>query len=248
MFKGIGTLIVIIAAVIALAGCTGVTPSLAPSSAAPPAAALFAADTGITVSGMGRVRVKPNVANATIGIEVVATSLAEASAQANSKMSAVIEKIKSMGVADKDIQTTNYSVNPITQPSRQGETPRITGYRINNQVSVTVRKLDDLGKILDAAVAAGANSIYGISFSVDDPKPHQEQARAAAVKEAQDKAATLAKAGNVTLGKIVWMNEGVAQPRPLLRAATSLAVAESVPIETGELEIVVSVEVRFTIQ
>ena len=202
------------------------------------------------MTGTGKVSVKPDIAISTIGIQVTGSSLADATSQANSKMSAVIDKIKSMGVADKDIQTTNYSVQPITnQPKSSDETPTITGYRINNQVSVTVRKIADLGKILDAAVAAGANNIYGVSFSVADPTQYEQQARAAAVKDAMDKAGQLAQAGGVTLGKIVSISESVATPRPVFAAAApSFAAGAEVPIQTGQLEISVSVDVRFALQ
>ncbi len=228
--------------------------SLAPSPAVAGSSVLQAStstdNSGISVTGNGKVSVKPNVANSTIGIDVTGTSLADATSQANTKMSAVIDKIKSMGVADKDIQTTNYSVQPVTnQPKTSDETPKITGYRISNQVNVTVRNISDLGKILDAAVAAGANSIYGVSFSVDDPTPYQQQARAAAVKDAMDKAGQLAKAGGVTLGKIVSISENVASPRPVFAAAApSLAGGGVVPVETGEMDITVSVDVRFALQ
>ena len=208
------------------------------------------ADTGIAVSGTGKVSVKPDVVMSSIGIQVNGSSLSDATSQANTKMTAVISQIKSMGVADKDIQTTNYSVQPITDQSKpDGGTGKITGYQINNQVNVTVRKIDDLGKILDAAVAAGANSIYGVSFSVDDPTPYEQQARAAAVKDAQDKAGQLAKAGGLTLGKIVWISEGTVSPQPLFRAAAaSIGLGGAVPVESGQMDVTVSVDVRFALQ
>ena len=208
------------------------------------------ADTGIAVSGTGKVSVKPDVVMSSIGIQVNGSSLSDATSQANTKMAAVISQIKSMGVADKDLQTTNYSVQPITDQSKpDGGTGKITGYQINNQVNVTVRKIDDLGKILDAAVAAGANSIYGVSFSVDDPTPYEQQARAAAVKDAQDKAGQLAKAGGLTLGKIVWISEGTVSPQPLFRAAAaSIGLGGAVPVESGQMDVTVSVDVRFALQ
>jgi uncharacterized protein YggE len=229
-------------------------PSLVPSPAVAESGSLQVATTGtdnsgISVSGNGKVSVKPNIANSSIGIEVTGTSLADATSQANTKMSAVIGQIKSMGVADKDIQTTNYSVQPLTDQPKQGTAPKITGYRIDNQVNITVRKIDDLGKILDAAVAAGANTIYGVSFSIDDPAPYQQQARAAAVKDAMDKASQLAKAGGVTLGKIVSISEGTVSPRTVFAAAApSLAGGGAVPVETGEMDITVSVDMRFALQ
>jgi uncharacterized protein len=256
MLKRIGLTVAAVVLLIAAAFVSySANTSLAPSPAVAGSSALQAtatsADTGISVSGNGKVSAKPNIANSSIGIEVTGTSLADATSQANSKMSAVIDKIKSMGVADKDIQTTNYSVQPITdQPKPGGGTPKITGYRINNQVNVTVRKIDDLGKILDAAVAAGANTIYGVSFSIDDPTPYQQQARAAAVKDAMDKAGQLAKAGGLTLGKIVWISEGTVSQRPVFAAAAPVGLGGGgvVPVETGELDISISVEVRFALQ
>jgi uncharacterized protein len=252
----IGLIVTAVALMIATALIVylALVPALAPNAAlagtVSPQTTTSSADTGIAVSGTGKVSVKPDVANSSIGIQVTGSSLSDATGQANTKMAAVINQIKSMGVADKDIQTTNYNVQPITDQSKPGGTGKITGYQINNQVNVTVRKTDDLGKILDAAVAAGANSIYGVSFSVDDPTPYQQQARAAAVKDAMDKAGQLAKAGGLTLGKIVWISEGTTSPQPFFRAAAApLAVgAGSVPVETGEMDVTVSVDVRFALQ
>ena len=242
-------LVVATALIVYLAISPALTPSPAFAGTGLAQTTASSADSGISVTGTGKVSVKPDIAITTIGIQVTGSSLSDATSQANSKMSAVIDKIKSMGVADKDIQTTNYSVQPITnQPKSSNEPPTITGYRINNQVSVTVRKIDDLGKILDAAVAAGANSIYGVSFSVADPTPYEQQARAAAVKDAMDQATELAKAGGITLGKIVSISENVAAPRPVFAAAAPMAAASSVPVEMGETQISVSVDVKFAIQ
>jgi uncharacterized protein YggE len=228
-----------------------VTPNSVLAGGVSPQTTNPSSDTGIAVSGTGKVSVKPDIATSSIGIQVTGSSLSDATSQANTKMAAVISQVKSMGVADKDIQTTNFNVQPITDQSKPGGgTGKITGYQINNQVNVTVRKIDDLGKILDAAVGAGANSIYGVSFSVDNPTPFQQQARAAAVKDAMDKAGQLAKAGGVTLGKIVWISEGTVSPQPFFRAAAApLGLGGgSVPVETGEMDVTVSVDVRFALQ
>lgn len=215
----------------------------------PPAQTTTDSTSGILVSGMGTVHVKPNIATTSIGLETTAATLAEATSQSNTKMTAINDKLKSLGVADKDIQTTAYNVVPVTNSPRQGETPKITGYRVINQVSVTIRKLDDAGKILDAVVAAGANNIYGINFGIDDPTAAQQQARAAAIKDAQDKAAQLAKAAGITLGKVISISEGTSVPRPVLRAGGVMAAdAASVPIEAGQLDITVNVDMRFAVQ
>jgi uncharacterized protein YggE len=246
---------ILLVAAIAILGYIAMTPRLAPTPASASVVTSSAQQattdsSGIFVSGTGKVRLKPNIATASIGVEITAGNLAEATTQANAKMNAIIEKIKGLGVAEKDIQTTSYNIQPITAQPRAGVTPTITGYRVNNQLSITVRKIEDTGKVLDAVVAAGANNIYGISFGVDDPTTYQQQARAAAIKVAQDKAAQLAKAANVTLGKVISISEGSAMPQPVFRSAPAMMSADSaaVPVETGELEINVSVEMRFAVQ
>ena len=204
---------------------------------------------GISVSGTGRVQAKPNIATTNLGIEVTSATLADAMTQANAKMAAIIDKVKSFGVAEKDIQTSSFNISPVTNQPRQGESPKITGYRVSNQVNVTIRKIDDVGKILDGVVAAGANNVYGISFSIDDPTPYQQQARAAAVKDAQDKAGQLAKGAGITLGKVISISEGGGSPVPILRTAATFAAADAaVPIASGQMDISVSVDMRFAIQ
>lgn len=230
---------------------TGLTPRTTPAEASPIALpnAQSATDGGITVSGTGLVRLKPNIATTSIGVETRATTLADAMSQANTRMAAITDKVKGLGVAEKDIQTSSFNISPIADQKANSQ-PTITGYRVNNQLNVTIRKIDDVGKILDAVVAAGANNVYGISFGVDDSTAYQQQARAAAIKDAQDKAAQLAKGAGVTLGKVISISESGTSPRPVLRSAaapSALAVADT-PVESGELEITVSVDMRFAVQ
>lgn len=243
-------IVMVFAALLAYSTMSPRTAPVLDASGAAMQSAPSATDGGISVSGIGRVRVKPNIATTSIGVETTAATLAEATSQSNARMSAIIERIKGLGVAEKDIQTTAYNVYPVTHSPRQGESPKITGYRVSNQLSITIRKIDDVGKILDAVVAAGANNVYGISFGVDDSASYQQQARAAAIKDAQDKAGQLAKAAGIGLGKVISISEGGASPRPILRSAVGVMAAEaaSVPVETGELEVVVSVEMRFGVQ
>ncbi len=166
-------------------------------------------------------------------------------------MSSVLDKLKSLGVADKDIQTVDYSVTPIQNQPRPDSNaqPAITGYRVSNQVRVTIRKIEDVGKILDQSITAGANRVYGVSFSVDDTSTFQQQARAAAIKDAQDKAGQLAKNAGLQLGPVLSISEGSSGPRPMFATADSFSLAQAaVPVETGELQIVVSVQMRFGIK
>lgn len=203
--------------------------------------------TDIGVTGTGQVFTKPDTAVASVGVDITGSTLAQATADASTKMTAVLDKIKSMGVDPKDITTVTYSVNPITSNPKEGETPAITGYHVSNIVQVKIRNLDNVGKILDAAIGAGANSLNSLSFTVDDPTPFERTARQQAVADAMAKAKTLADAANVRLGPIISITENVSVPRPLFdRVAAPAAVAPG-PIETGQTQVIVNVEMHFQI-
>lgn len=247
--------VVLLAALAVLIALAPRLPSPAVQASAPDltAALQTGADmnTGIVVSGQGTANAKPNIALASIGVETTAPNLTDAASQNTTKMSAVLEKLKSLGIADKDIQTVDYSVVPIQNQNRPDSNtpPAITGYRVSNQARVTIRKIDDVGKVLDQAIAAGANRVYGVSFSIDDPATFQQQARAAAIKDAQAKAAQLAQNAGLQLGPVLSITEGSTGPRPLLAAADSYAMgAAAVPVQTGELQIMVNVQMRFAIK
>ena len=206
----------------------------------------------IAVMGLGRVSATPDTALLTLGVESQAPTLAEATGDASRRMSAVVARIKALGVADTDIATIAYSVEPRvapTDPARREEPPRIIGYHVSNLVQVTVRKPADAGPILDGAVAAGANAVRGIRFTLADPAEAQSRARAAAVADALAKARQLAAAAGVKLGPVLSVREStISQPVPM-RAATSMAFQSApTPIESGQLDVVVTVELRQAIQ
>ncbi len=204
----------------------------------------------IGVSGTGRVFVTPDTAIASIGVEITAPTLAQATKESSEKMAAVLSAIKAQGVDAKDIQTTSYNVFPLTNNPKEGESPTVTAYRVSNLVSVKVRKVADVGKVLDAALAAGANSINSVFFTVDDPTKAQDEARTLAVKDAMAKAQTLATAAGVKVGKLFAISEVTGTVIPLYRGAFESAPAAgggAGPIETGSTEITVNVELHFEI-
>ena len=167
-------------------------------------------------------------------------------------MTAVLAKIKSFGVDPKDIATISYNVDPITSNAKEGETPAITGYHVSNIVQIKIRNLDNVGKILDAAIAAGANSLNSLYFTVDDPSAYQKAARQQAVSDAMAKAKTLADAAGVKLGSIISISENVSTPitffnRAAAPSAVGLGGGAPGPVETGQTEITVSVEMHFQI-
>jgi uncharacterized protein YggE len=175
--------------------------------------------------------------------------LAEAQEEATTQATAIIEAAKDSGIADEDIQTTNYSVYVMRDYSDTGTPTDITGYQISNQVNVTVRDIDTLSDLLAAVVGAGANNIYGITFFVDDPTAAASEARKLAVDDAKAKATELAEATGMTLGRVIAISEGVFGPPPI---AFDMAAARGAgqagggpPIETGTSEITVDVQVTY---
>ena len=212
-------------------------------------AGLDAPGNAIVITGTGRVSVAPDIALLTLGVESQARTLGEATSDAARRMSAVVARIKAFGVADSDIATVAYSVDPRLAPSdpaRREEPPRIVGYHVTNVAQVSVRKLPDAGPILDAAVAAGANTVRGIRFTLADPAPTQAQARKNAVADALAKTHQIASAANVKLGDVLTIRESTtSQPVPMRTMALR---AESTPIEPGQLEVVVTIELRQAIR
>src|SRR5262249_55494527 len=133
---------------------------------------------------------------------------------------------KMAGIPDNKIQTSNFSVQPeYGIPSPTNPQPRnITGYQVSNQVTVTVDDLSKLGATLDALVKSGANQLGGIAFTIANPKPLAERARALAVADGAAKARTLAMAAGVTLGPVQAIQEGGAvRPVPIFAAQRALA-------------------------
>ncbi len=205
----------------------------------------------ISVSGEGVVLVKPDVARLQIGVETTDPSLSKAEQDNASAMNSVISKLKEMGIKEEDIQTTSYDVNPTSQYDGKQEIP--TGFRVTNVVAVKVKPVDKSGSIIDEVVKLGANRVFGISFSVDDPAALQAQARDKAVKDARTKAEQLAKAAGVSVGSAVSISESAGIPfNPAygMGAAPSAAqdAAAPPPVQTGQLEVRVDVQVRYAIQ
>jgi uncharacterized protein YggE len=201
----------------------------------------------VTVNGTGSVTVTPDEASISVGVNVVNASLAEAQSQATTQMNQVIDALKAAGIAELDIQTSNYSVNVIQEYDTNGYPARVSGYQVNNQVNVKVRDISKLGDILEAAVAAGANSIYGVGFVVSDPADAAKQARTDAVADATRKAQEIADATGMSLGRVVSVTE-TSGPTPMPKQYGGMEMAAdmaSVPIQQGGNIIAVDVQMTF---
>lgn len=211
------------------------------------------ADTGgISVNGHGEVQVPPDTAVFTAGVQVNATTVADARERAAKAADALVSSVKKNGVDEKDIQTSGLSIQPVFDYKNASE-PRITGYQVTNQVTVKVRKIDTVSKVIDDAIAAGGDAVrlQGISFVVDDDEKPTEQAREAAMKDARAKADQFAKLAGVELGPPLTIAETQAS-NPIFRSAlpadASGAADTSTPIQPGTNTVTIDVAVRWQIK
>jgi uncharacterized protein len=200
----------------------------------------------MTVTGEGDVKAAPDEAQISTGVVTQAKTAAAAMAKNREAMNRVFATLENLGIAQKDIQTTDFSVSP--QYASSADSQRITGYQVSNTVQATIENLSRLGGALDALVASGSNSLGDIAFSIRDPKPLESQARGAAMRDAIDKAQSYAKAGGLQLGPIVWVSEESEPPRPIFRAmAMAPAASAPTPIAAGQESISATVTVSFEI-
>jgi hypothetical protein len=221
-----------------------------------PGALLAAEDTTppprtMTVSGQGEVKAVPDEAQLSAGVVTQARNAADALAANSRAMNAVFDALKRIGIPDKSIQTSDFSVSAQFQTDPHGNTTqKIIGYQVSNDVTVIVDDLTRRGPAIDALVSSGANSMGGIAFTIRDPKPLLTEARADAVKDALQRADTYAKAAGVALGPITSIGEsGYEAPRPMNRMmAMSASVAQSTPVAAGEESITAGVSITFEIR
>ncbi len=203
----------------------------------------------ITVGGEGEVQVVPDLARVVFNVETTHAELARAQAENASRLAAVIARLTALGVAERDLQTSGYAVQPQHDYNRQG---RLIGYQVLNGVRATVRDLARLPELLDAAVAAGANLVHGIQFDVSDKEDALRRAREAAVRDARSKAEQYAALTGVRLGPPVTIAEAAHGAPPVYAARVmSMAMAEHAPptpVEPGEQTIRLSVQITYEIR
>lgn len=202
----------------------------------------------VTVVGDGEVMARPDTAYVQIGVQTEAATAQAALTENNSQVAAVITQIQEFGVPESDIQTSSFSIYP--RYDREGR--QVTGYVVRNMLRVTIRNLEQAGVLLDQVVQFGANRIYGIYFSVDDPTAVLDQARSEAMNDARRKAEQLAQLAGSQLGPVLEITENIgATPRiPIVDAPADEAVAapEAVPIEPGEQRFSVRLQVTFELR
>jgi uncharacterized protein len=205
----------------------------------------------ITIVGHGEVKLAPDLAIITLGVMNSAATAREALDANNTAMNNVMTALKAAGIAATDIQTSNFSISPrydYGQDNRQP--PKVVAYDVSNTVTITVRKLDTLGAVLDQTVSQGSNQINGIMFSVADPGPAQDEARKLAVDDAKRKAKIFASAAGIGLGDVISLSEAVGYPPPVptYRKTMQADAASTVPIAQGEQTVAVDVNIVWEIE
>lgn len=241
----------------------------------------------VTVVGQGEATGKPDIARTSLGVEASASTVQDAMDQTTTKMNAIIEALKKMGVAEKDIKTANFSISmerpyldptlpgPVMEPMPGPATPispkagvKVPGaatiappppvravpaviYRANNTVEVVVRDVSKASRVLQAAVEAGANNVWNVSFGIDDTKALEADARAKAIADARARAEALAKLEGLTLGSVISVSEvigrGPISPMPMFASAEA-KFGGGPSLSPGEVSMGMSIEVVFALQ
>lgn len=230
------------------------TPALGPSSARAVDPATTPPEHTISVSATGRVEVSPDVADVRVGVALQRPTATAARDAAAAAMAKVVAALKSGGVADRDIQTGYLSLQPVYDYSKNGAAPTLTGYQVSNSVTATVRDISSVAGVVDAAVTAGATTIDGITFRVDDPTKAEDLARSKAMTDARRRADALAAAAGVSITGVAQVTESGAATPPVYYqaagAAKDLAAPAAIPtpVQPGTTEVTLNVSVTYTIR
>ena len=201
----------------------------------------------LIVQGEGEVSAAPDMVTIVLGVETHNASAAGAAAENARLMNKTVNALLDAKIAKKDIQTSRYSLTmaPQEEPKAASEMPKPPEFIATNQATVRLNDTSAVGKILDAAVAAGSNNIQEVTFDIRDPQPEKDQALALAIKDARRKAEVAAAAANVKLGKVLEITEGYGSVAPAARSKVFANVAT--PIQPGELEVTSSVTVTYQV-
>lgn len=244
--------VLVVLGMLLLPGCTGAGPNDVKVS-------LDNQQQGISVSGVGKVMIKPDLAVLSLGIESQETSVADAQTRASEAMDKVMGALKAQGIADKDIQTQYFNISQVNRWDSYGEKNTVIGYRVTNTVVVKVRDVEKAGTVIDAVVVAGGDltRINNIDWTVEEPSTIYKQARVLAVKYAKEKAQQMADEGGVKLGDITFISENsntYYQPYGNYQSSGDVLLAIpapttiTAPLSVGQLEISTTVQVTYSIK
>ena len=200
----------------------------------------------VTVSATGKAAAVPDQLTVSLGVQVRAATAREALTQTNQRTQAAIEAFRAGGVEARDVATANVTIWPEYGEDRR----RVEGYHAQNTLTVRLRDIGAAGGLLDtvAGVVGDDIVINGLSFSVSEPEPVLQEARAAAMAAAHDKAEQLAGSAGAQLGQVLTITEGGAGAPVVPKVGRMAMAAEAIPIEAGEQELSVVVTVTYRLQ
>jgi uncharacterized protein len=251
---GLTGLVAIMVPVFVLAGCSPLTARGPMLGGSPQGITIGNQQEGIWVNGEGKLMVAPDIATVSLGVQAQAATVGQAQSDAASAMDRVMKALTANGIADKDIQTQNFSVSQVTRWDDPTQQQITIGYSVSNTVVAKVRELDKTGAIIDAVVAAGGDftRVNDISFGIDDPTIYQRDARDKAMADAKNKGEQLAGLAGVRLGLPTYITESSYVPVPIYKGGAMMEGAASgsvptTPITPGELEVTVNVQVVYSI-
>jgi len=208
----------------------------------------------MTVTGTGNITARPDIAYLQSGVVSEGKTAKDALSGNTKAMNDIFDGLAKLNIDKDDIRTSQFSVSPLyTQPPVRPDGTReprtIRGYQVTNQVTVTVRKLDRLGDILDKLVSLGSNQLNGVRFEIENPEPLLDQAREAAVLDALRKAKLYANASGVALGPVLKISENGGYQQPVyMKAAMAMREDSSVPVAAGTQNLSASVTLTIGIE
>lgn len=205
----------------------------------------------ITITGEGKVFVKPDIVLVNLGVKTEAKKSVDAVNKNNEKMNAIIKAVKNLGVDEKDIKTSAYNLYPIYDYPESGRI--FVGYSLDQQISVKIRDFDKISDILDKATSEGANTIGDLQFTVDDLEKAKTEAREKAIEQAKAKALVLANQAGLKLIKLVNVSEGYASsPEPIYGRGGGIDALEKTSIapdiQPGQSEINTTVYLTYRVR
>lgn len=217
--------------------------------------AIAAGSALLTVNAEGRTSRQPDIAMFNAGVSSSGKTAGEAMSANSADMAKVIAALRRAGIAERDIQTSNLSLNPVyadmsRQPAAdplEQQVPKIIGYQANNSVTVKHRDLKTFGKVIDTLIAAGANQVNGPNFMIDQQDAALDDARVAAIRKARERADLYARAAGMKVVRLVSISEsgGYSPPMPMHRMAVAQSADAAPPVAPGEVSLEMNVTVQF---
>ena len=237
-FSFITTLLIILQLVFLLSSCSN---SNLPT----------AENDGILVTGSATIQSSPDLATLRVGVQSFDKNVEKAVNDNNTKIESIVLNLENKGLTEKDMETDQFNISP-QREYRNNNPPIVVGYNVSNILTVKIRNLESLGEIMQVTVGSGANTINGLSFSIEDPNPLRQKARGLAMEDALSRAEILADASGIEVGKPISIQE-LSYGGPVVKsenlAGAEFAMDARIPIQTpSEVGIQINLQVRFEIK